>query len=47
MNEVMPKSKALNMKTQTVNPYNYTTPELQQSFNHGRQTVQISLSLIK
>ena len=41
MNEVVPKSKALNLKTQTLNllPYNYTTPELQQSFNHGRKTV--------
>ena len=42
MNEVMPKSKTLNPKTQTVkfHPYHYTTTELQQSFNHGRKTVQ-------
>ena len=38
----MPKSKALNLKTQTVkfHSYNYTTPELQQSFNYGRNTQQ-------
>ena len=38
----MPKSKALNLKTRKVKfrPYNYTTPELQQSFNHGRKLEQ-------
>ena len=42
MDEVKPKSKALNLKTQTVkfHPYKYTTHELQQSFNHGRKTEQ-------
>ena len=39
MNEAMPKSKALKLKTKTVkfHHYNYTTPE---SFNHGRKTVK-------
>ena len=38
----MPKSKALNLKIRTVkfHPYNYTTPELQQSLNHGRKEAQ-------
>ena len=42
MNEVIPKSQALNLKTWTVkfHPYKYTTPELQKSFIHGRKTVQ-------
>ena len=37
MNEDMPKLKALMEKPQTVkcHPYNYTTPELQHSVNHG------------
>ena len=40
MNKV--KSKALYMKTRMVklHPYNYTIPELQQSSNNGRKTVQ-------
>ena len=50
MNEVMLKTKALNLKTQTVkfHPYKYTTPELQQSFIHGRKTTQTkSLDVLK
>ena len=50
MNEVMPKSKGFNLKTQTVklHPYNYTISVLEQSYNHGRKTVQnISLDVLK
>ena len=37
----MTKFKALNLKTQMIkfNHYNYTTPEHQQSFIHGRKNV--------
>ena len=45
MNEVMPKTKALHLKTWTVklHPYNYTTSQLQPSFNQDRKIVQTKI----